>query len=383
MRRLPPSLLLAAAVFLAGCRAAPPAAVPAAARLVDPQATPETRALYARLAQLAPDHVLFGHQDDLAYGVGWTREPGRSDVKETAGAYPAVYGWDAGDLEHGADRNLDGVRFDDMRRWITEAYRRGGVSTLSWHMDNPASGGDAWDTTRAAFSVLPGGARHAQYRAWLDRFADFARSLESDGRAAPLLFRPFHEHTGGWFWWGKGHVTPEEYRALWRFTAAYLRDERDVHNLIYVYSTDVFSTPEEYLAHYPGDEWVDVLGYDDYQALASEAGVPDMTRRLRLLVGMAEARGKPAALTETGQEGVPSPTWWTGRLLRALTADPMARRIAWALVWRNAHAADKPGHFYAPHPGHPSVPDFVRFRQDPFVLFEDELPPMYTLRPGR
>ena len=71
--------------------------------LVDPDATDETRALYANLRQLAPDHVLFGHQDDLAYGVEWWDEEGRSDVMEVTGSYPAVYGWELGDLELGAE----------------------------------------------------------------------------------------------------------------------------------------------------------------------------------------------------------------------------------------------------------------------------------------
>src|SRR5690606_29483666 len=68
--------------------------------LVDPDATAETRALFVNLRMLAPDHVLFGHQDDLAYGVTWKREDGRSDVKETAGSFPAVYGWEIGDFEN-------------------------------------------------------------------------------------------------------------------------------------------------------------------------------------------------------------------------------------------------------------------------------------------
>src|SRR5690606_21045765 len=114
-------------------------------------------------------------------GVSWKRVPGRSDVKEAAGAYPAVYGWEVGDLEHGAAQNLDAVRFDDMRRWVREGYGRGGAVTISWHMDNPASGGSSWDTTRAVHTILPGGEKHALYRAWLDRFAAFAKRLRTGG----------------------------------------------------------------------------------------------------------------------------------------------------------------------------------------------------------
>jgi mannan endo-1,4-beta-mannosidase len=108
-----------------------------------------------------------------------------------------------------------------------------------------------------------------------------------------------------------------------------------------------------------------------------------LVRRLRDVAELAEARGKVAALTETGVEGVPDSTWWTGTLLGALRADPAARRIAWVMVWRNApRTPQQPRHFYAPHPGHPSAADFRRFRDDPLIAFEDELEDMYRL-PGR
>jgi len=350
--------------------------------LVDPQATPQTRALYQNLKELAPEALLFGHQDDLAYGVGWNRERGRSDVMEVTGAYPAVYGWELGDLENGVAMNLDSVYFKEMQGWIKEGFKRGGVVSITWHMDNPVTGGSAWDTTSAVSAILPGGAQHERYLSWLDRFATFVGGLKTGpfawlgfGKPVPLLFRPFHEHSGSWFWWGEGHVTPEEYVQLWRFTVHYLRDEKGLHNLLYAYSTDVFDNEAVYLKHYPGDDSVDLLGYDDYQALRTDEGVAVMTARLRMLVGMADARGKLAALTETGAEGVPMPTWWADRLLKAIASDPVARRISYALVWRNAH--NRPGHFYAPYPGQASAPDFVRFYAHPFVRFEDRLPDLY------
>ena len=352
--------------------------------LVDPDATAETRALFVNLRRLAPDHLLFGHQDALAYGVTWVGEPGRSDVKDVAGDYPAVYGWELGDLELGAEENLDGVDFADMQRWIREGHARGGVITIAWHMANPVSGGNTWDTTPAVHAVVPGGERHEVFKTWLDRFATFAHGLrDAAGRPIPVIFRPFHEHTGSWFWWGRDMTSVEDYKALWRFTVEYLRDEKGLHHLLYAYSPDVFATEAEYLERYPGDDYVDLLGSDDYQALRSDSTVADMTRRLGLLVRMAEARGKLAALTETGLEGVPDADWWTGRLLRAIEADPDARRIAYALVWRNANAevraaeGQSPTHFFGPHPGGPDADDFRRFAETDFVLLESDLPDLY------
>ena len=101
--------------------------------LVDSLATPETVALFRNLKTFAQSRVLFGHQDDLAYGVGWQVEDGRSDVKSVCGDYPAVYGWDIGDI--GQTANLDGVNFENMKGWIREAYSRGGVNTISMHLE--------------------------------------------------------------------------------------------------------------------------------------------------------------------------------------------------------------------------------------------------------
>jgi mannan endo-1,4-beta-mannosidase len=278
-----------------------------------------------------------------------------------------------------------------MRGWIAEGFRRGGVVTISWHMDNPVSGGNAWDTTRAVAAILPGGARHARYTSWLDRFAGFARSLRTTGRSGreisiPLIFRPFHEMSGGWFWWGDGHATPDEYRRLWRFTVEYLRDVKGVHNLLYAYSPNAPGGPgrDRYLDWYPGDTYVDVLGLDEYfrPAAPGDRGDPvaTLTVHLRALVSAADARGKVAALTETGYEAIPDSTWWTGKLLPAIRNDSVARRIAWVLVWRNANrrVIDR-DHFYAPYLGHKSAPDFVRFRHDPLMAFEGDLPDLYRV----
>jgi len=381
------SAAAALAALIVACRAGgPPTPAPRAA-LVDRAATAETRALFVNLRRLASRAVLFGHQDDLAYGVQWFGEPGRSDVKETAGSFPAVYGWDVGGLEidRDAGANLDAVPFERQRGWIAEGYRRGGVITLSWHMRNPVTGGNAWDTTQAVAAILPGGAQHEHYKRWLDRFADYAKSLRASGRWAeggevlvPVIFRPFHETSGGWFWWGARHATAEQYRQLWRFTVEYLRDRRGVHNLLWAYSTDVFDSKQAYLERYPGDAYVDVLGFDDYQSVRSPATRAVFARRLRDIVELAEARGKIAALTETGVETVPDSLWWTGTLLAGIKSDSVARRIAWVLVWRNAtFEREHRYHFFAPYPGHASAADFVRFTEDPLVLLENELPDLY------
>lgn len=347
---------------------------------IDPQATPETRALFAGLAAVADSAVLFGHQDDLAYGVTWWDEPGRSDVKEVTGAYPALFGWELGRIEKSGAESLDRVPFDRIRDWMVQAYELGGVNTVSWHADNPVSDGDAWDTEGAVAAILPGGAQHDLYRSWLDTLAGFFLSVRAPGgERVPIVFRPFHEMSGDWFWWGAGHVTPEEYRSLWRFTVEYLRDDRGVHNLLYAYSPgwSVGASRDTFWTWYPGDEYVDVLGFDAYLS-----NPPAVSADLAWLAEEAAARGKIPAFTETGYETVPDPDWWTDQLLAAFTGHPGAERIGWVLVWRNANEErDRAGHFYAPYPGHPSAENFVRFKEDPLIRFADELPDLYRGAP--
>jgi mannan endo-1,4-beta-mannosidase len=350
--------------------------------LVDDNATTETKALYKNLKSISTDHVMFGHQDDLAYGVHWKREPGRSDVKDVAGSYPAVFGWELGDLEHGAELSLDAVNFEEMKGWIRDGFEMGGLITIAWHMDNPVSGGDSWDPTPAVHTIIPGGQNHELYKQWLDRFAEFASDLEVGwlssvglGTKVPIVFRPFHEHTGSWFWWGGRNVTAEDYVALWRFTVEYLRDEKGLDHLLYAYSPDKFMSVQEYLEYYPGDEYVDVLGVDDYSVggIDSTSIAENITRwRLATVSRLAAEKGKVWALTETGSESIPDPNWWTQRLLPVLDTDS-TKGLAWVLVWRN-HREE---HHYAPYDGHPSADDFVKFREHPMTLFLDDLPGLY------
>lgn len=367
---------LALALALAGgCRLVPMPRFRPPSRPVDPDATEETRNLYRNLKGLAGRGIFFGHQDSTAYGVGWQAEQGRSDIRDVCGSYPAVYGWDIGHV--GEENNVDGVPFERIAALIREAYARGGINTISAHMRNPVTGKSFEDTTPAVPAILPGGEKHAEFKATLDRVAEFMAGLRDDrGRAIPVIFRPWHEHTHDRFWWGTGACSREEFMALWRFTVEYLRDAKGVHHLLYAYSPDdvcLRGEKNEYLDRYPGDAYVDVFGFDDYDSVWEAGRGAELARRLAAIVGMAERRGKIPALTETGKDGVGIDAWLTEVLFEPIEQDPAARRIAYVLVWRNA----RKDHHFAPYPGHSSAPDLVRLRQDPFVLFEDDLPDMY------
>lgn len=207
-------------------------------------------------------------------------------------------------------------------------------------------------------------------------FADFLNELKVGlGTKIPIIFRPFHEHTGSWFWWGKGNCTSEEYIALWRFTLEYLRDEKNLHHLLYSYSTDQFNSEEQYLEFYPGDNYVDIIAFDDYHSIKSIDEQEKLVYRLKTVVELAESKDKVAALSETGLETIPVDDWFTSILLNGIESDDIGKRIAYVMVWRNAW----PHHHYAPYPGHSSAADFIKFRKDPYTIFEDDLPKMYRM----
>jgi len=354
------------------------------AQLIDKVATEETVNLYKSLTALLNKGVMFGHQDALAYGVGWKDEKRRSDVDDVVNDFPAVFGWDIGKLERGHLNNIDGVSFEKMRAHIKWVYRKGGINTISWHVDNPVTLGNSWDTTKAVTSILPGGKNHEAYKLWLNKVSDFLKSLKGrDGKLIPILWRPYHELGGNWFWWGKRACTKEEYIQLWNFTADYFREDRQVNNLIYVYSySHNFSTVKEYLDRYPGDDYVDMMGFDIYCRSKPDATqteiLTDVTlfkgkllETLSVLDSAAKLHQKIPALTEIGYEGIPHNNWWTGVLLDAVRKYP----VSFALLWRNQGWMEekKKYHYFAPYPGHPSSEDFKTFYNDRQTLFRSEI----------
>ena len=336
---------------------------------------------------------MFGQHDATVYGIGWEADYSndstihlRSDVKSVCNDHPALLSFDLGHIELGDERNLDGVPFERIRKEIIAHYDRGGMVTLSWHLDNPLSGGSSWVAdslkdveTRTVAAVLEGGEKHELFLTWIDRVADFLNSLETPyGVKVPVLFRPWHEHTGSWFWWGQAHCTADQYKALWQMTIQRLK-EREVVNALYAYSpgTEPDGDETKYLERYPGDDIIDLMGLDCY-CFAPDADTvkianyaAQLDRNLEMVCRVAQQHQKAAALTETGYECIKTPNWWTTTLAPVLAKHP----ISYVLVWRNAH--NRPNHYFAPYPGQQSVSDFVHFYNDPKTLFLRDVNGLY------
>jgi mannan endo-1,4-beta-mannosidase len=339
----------------------------------DPKATTETQNLYANLKRLSQKGIMFGHQDDLAYGMGWAYEEGRSDVKEVVGDYPAVVGWDLGHLELGRAVNLDSVPFDRMRNYARQLYAQGGLNTFSWHLNNPLdptkTSWDKMDSTIQRMFSDPAALK--RYDSWLNNLANFMTSLKgSQGELIPVIFRPLHEHTGSWFWWGRDHVSPEDYKKMWRYTVDYLR-RKGANNLLIAYSTDRFISREDYMERYPGDDYVDIVGFDIYhrpqmdstltKPALGTAFIADARRMVETVREIGQERNKVWTLSETGLEMVKIDDWWTSTLLPVV----QDAGLSYVLVWRNG----RPDHYYAPYPGQKSAEDFKAFYHLEDVFF--------------
>lgn len=347
--------------------------------LIDLKATPETRALFCNLQKLTKEHTLFGHQHATEYGRGWAGREDQSDVKSVCGSHPAVIGVDISGFSGSSAEQIEKATAA-AQKTVVDFYNRGGVTTISWHFPNPVYGGGFyWKDGVSQPTVkllIPGGEAHEKYKAILQTVAAWANSLKgNDGTLAPVIFRPYHEFDGGWFWWGQPHCTRDEFISLWKFTVTYLRDSLNVHNFIYAFSPDnKFSTEEEFLERYPGNEWVDMVGMDNYGDMGRDGyRVEKAAQKLKIISDYAMKNGKLAAFTETGLESIPNPTWWTETLLKVMRMYPM--NLCYVLVWRND--IKSPTHYYAPVPGHPSVPDFMKFYNDSYTLFLNDLKDIY------
>jgi len=350
-------------------------------QLVDSKATPETTALFANLKNIQKSNILVGHHDATMYGHTWAGDDNRSDIKDVCGSHPALIGFDFA-LFTNKPSEMTQNRSEFLLQCIIETYNRGGVVTMCWHTDNPLNGQTAWvDTTKTVENtvkeLLPGGKAHEAYINKLKQIAVTAKAaISADGKLVPIIFRPFHEMEGGWFWWGRPYRTPEEFKSLWRFTVEYLRDSLEVHNFLYAYSTDCkFFTREQYLIDYPGNNYVDVLGMDDYWDFRPDgANNPVLAgEKIKIISDLAQEKGKLAAMTETGLESIADSTWFTKKLLPVLRSQ--GARLAYVMLWRNDNHMKH--HFYAPFPGHSSVPDFLRFYHNEYTLFENDLRNIY------
>lgn len=328
--------------------------------------------LKERLVSLQQKGYMMGHQDDPFYGITWegtysgdSAELGRSDVVATCGDYPAVMGFDLGGIELGDARNLDSVPFMRIHDELIAHHERGGIVTLSWHPRNPLTDGTAWDVsdTTVVKNLLPGGLKHEKFKTWMKRVGDFIETLKTtDGASVPIIFRPWHENNGSWFWWGQKLCTDEEFHGLWNMLQDYLTDERGFNNLLWSYSPNLDGnwTEERFMLRYPGNDRVTLIGEDAYQWGTEEEFKTALTADLTFLSDFAKKNQKLLAMTECGMKNMPDTTWWTRVLKPIMDQYP----ISYFLLWRNYKKE-----YFGPSPELPCAADFKRLYEAENTLF--------------
>ena len=330
------------------------------------------------------DRILFGQQNCGHIGVSINVTDGtESDCKNLTGSHPAVAGIDTLSF-----LGYEG-KMSDLVTVVKNLRRQGLIITLSSHMPNFTLGGDEFYDYSPNYTdgdcgkrIMPGGDLNDKYKRFLDMIAEFASlCIDVEGEKIPMIFRPFHECNGDWFWWGKSFMTDEEYKELFRYTVDYLIGEKDVDNLAVCYSPNGFiNSEDEYLARYPGDEYIDIMGLDLYndKPHKGDGFYHKLSSSVDVVYDIAKSRSKITALTEIGYRSLDTENGyfeglspigntiqdWFTELLDAITSTEGGRRLSYMLTWANFSDTQFWIPFVTEDFRHEMADDFIKFAGD-------------------
>ena len=266
-------------------------------KLSNPNASAEAQSLYSFLCDTYGNYVISGQQESTWMG---SEDYEFNIIKNASGKYPALRGLDyMGDDFSGCNRRA--------KSW----YSKGGIVTICWHCGSDFSGSHTesmntqlnWDKT-----LTEGTPEYNALISGMDKGAKALSELKAAG--VPVIWRPFHEFDGKWFWWGKGGA--ENFKKLWRIMYDRYTNYWGLDNLIWNlgYCGDVNS------GWYPGDEYVDIIGADTY--------VNHTDSLLGMYQKTAQVADKPVCLHENGP--IPDP--------EKLRAD--GSRWLWFMTWHTS-----------------------------------------------
>lgn len=284
-----------------GRGAAPPrAAAPAPYNCepVNPNATPEARALLKMLCDIGGKGILTGQ-----HNFPNERDLDTDRIFEVTGKYPAIWGSDFG-FTDGEDK--DAVTHRDLM--IAEAKKQaaaGSIVYLCWHMlrpteDEPGKPGSSWSgSVQARLSdeqwqelITSDSPLHQRWEKYMDTAAVYLKQLQ-DAHIA-VLWRPMHENNGTFFWWG-GRPGPYGTAMLYREVYNRMVNVHHLNNLVWVWNQNGPAPGGEFYNFFPGRNYCDVVSYDNYRTLDDRYYYEIQTI----------ADGKPIALGEVGT--IPSP----------------------------------------------------------------------------
>jgi len=264
-------------------------------KLINPKADDNAKELFSYLCDSYGKYTLAGQ----VCNDGLNGEEFKA-IYEATGKYPAIVGLDM--MDYCPSRQAKGARSNAVETAI-DFHKHGGIATFCWHWNAPdkymkpgdtEQGTPRWwggfNTSNTNFdiaAVMDG--RDPEGKALIDAdIAEIAKQLNRMRDAGiPVLWRPLHEASGGWFWWGaKGS---DAYKKLWYYLYDELTNKYGCTNLIWVWNGQ---NPE----WYPGDEYVDVIGEDIY---AGEHSYGAQNAKFSELLEYPDTN-KLIALTENG-----------------------------------------------------------------------------------
>lgn len=261
--------------------------------LVNKNSTANTKKLYSFLKDSYGNYVITGQQCD-----GGINGNEFKAIKNLTGDYPALLGLDL--MDYTPSRTAFGASSSAVEKAI-EFADKGGIVTLCWHWNAPteylnstANNPDGWwggfYTKSSKFDIAKVmNGQDAKGKKLIDRdIKEIAKQLKRLEKAGvPVIWRPLHEASGGWFWWGaKG---PDAYKKLWKYLYNELTNTYGCNNLIWVYNGQSADW-------YPGDEYVDIVGEDIYPG--NHVYDPQVSR-FRQAINYG-SKTKITALTENG-----------------------------------------------------------------------------------
>jgi mannan endo-1,4-beta-mannosidase len=348
---------------------------------VNENASAKTVILYNNLKTIQnSNYLLFGQEffNSFRYSSGSAHgDKTYSDAGEVTGAHPAVLG---SDFHYYLDKS------DAERGYHTEAvkwaYQQGMVVTFDWHISarNTSSYTCAGSPVSLAKNIANGNVNGDRdwYLAELDKVIDIInQDLVVNGERIPIVFRPFHEMNGNWFWWGAAcsGFTPADYRKLYQLTVDYIKER--TNSVLFCWSPNSPVNSAIMNNYYPGDAYVDILGLDMYEITADP-----FRQYMGVIVDHAQASNKVAVLSETGYRndtgnGDTAAKYWHDTVLPVIVNDPSEKslKIAWVLTWINASWS----HPYVPHASSTTVArqSFISFKNSDHVRFSDEMENVY------
>jgi mannan endo-1,4-beta-mannosidase len=260
----------------------PTAAAPARV-LSNPRADPAARRLYAWLWNQYGRRTLTGQQEQ-----GYNPENAQRELaylERVTGRAPAILGFDYIDPRDDARVNARAID------WA----RSGGIVTFCWHWGAPDIG-TGYENSKKDFDVAAalraGTPQNRLMLAQMDHVAGLLKVLRDAG--VTVLWRPFHEFSGDWFWWGKHG--PDAFKALWRLMYDRYTRLHGLDHLIWVLG---WAGQNVDAAYYPGRDTVDIAGADIY--VSDHGNLAPMFGQVKRIVGDT----MPICLHENGP--VPDP----------------------------------------------------------------------------